>query len=136
MKNIKNSLGTIILIIALAISISSCEKDARVKPDLSFKTEQGYIFKDTTVAQNTNLKFGIIAKKTEDELKTYNFSAGFDGGTTSSKNNKTLKGSEQDGFTFEESATTRSQAGTERYEFTVSDVDGNITTIGVNVKVQ
>ena len=117
--------------------LSSCEKDAHTPPALVFKTGASYTSADDTVAKNTSITVGITADKTEDELKTYNISYAYDGAATStSKENYTVSSKEEDHYTKDYTFTTRNQAGTEKWSFTMTDRDGNIATKSITLIVQ
>ena len=124
-------------IASIAILIlGACSKDAHNKPNISFKTGQGYVYKDTVIPRNTPIVLGCDIKKTEDDLKTYNFSIGYDGGGLSTRNSHNMTGSsEKSGFSKDEPMTTRNQAGKEVYEFSVTDADGNFASIQLTVTV-
>lgn len=123
MKSIK----TLFVILSLSLITTSCEKDKHVPPDVSLKTGTGYIAADTTVAPNTAVTVGFVADKTEDELKTFNVSYAFDNAaTTTTDTTITLTSAEEDHYEKDYMFTTRNQAGTEKWIFTITDRDGNI----------
>jgi hypothetical protein len=120
------------------IFLTACgEKDEHVKPNVSFKTGATYVSADKTVGKDSVITVGIIAKKTEDELKTLNVSYALDGATTTTTfNTLTLTKAEEDGFEKDVTIKTRSQAGTERWVFTVTDRDGNIANVEFKLTVK
>lgn len=123
MKSIK----AILVIASLSFFSASCEKDKHVPPEVSLKTGNGYVAADTTVAPNTAVTVGFVANKTEDELKTFNVSYAFDNATTTTTDTTiTLTSAEEDHFEKDYTFTTRNQAGTEKWIFTITDRDGNI----------
>jgi hypothetical protein len=124
------------LIILSSILIFSCEKDEHKPPKVVFKTGGSYTSSDATIAQNTSVTFGIKATKTEDELKTLNVSYAFDGATTTTTYNTiSLSKSEEKGFEKDVTITTRSQSGTEKWIFTVTDKDGNMANVTATITV-
>ena len=129
----------ILIAAVLVISVASCKKeeDAHVPPDVQFKTGTGYTSDDATVAAGDSVLVGIIATKTEDELKTFNVSYAYDGATsTTTAFNLPLSGSQEESYTTDYTIATRSQAGTEKWSFTITDRDGNITTKSITLTVQ
>jgi len=125
MKSIK----ALLIILSLSIFSISCEKekDAHVPPNVSLKTGTGYTSADAEVAQATQVMVGFVADKTEDELKTFNVSYAFDNAaTTTTDTTITLTTAEEDHYEKDYTFTTRNQAGTEKWIFTITDRDGNI----------
>jgi hypothetical protein len=125
-------------IITLAmLTISSCEKDKGILPAISFKTGSGYTSADGTIAKNTAFLVGIDAAKTEDKdvLKTFNASVSYDGGASSTVYSETLTAAQGDNYSHDLNFTTRDQSGTEKYTFTITNRDGLINTISLNITV-
>jgi hypothetical protein len=105
----------------------SCDKEPEIPPTVELKTGAGYTFQDATVAKDSTLKVGIIATKTEDDLKTYNVSVSYDGAaSTSTIENFTISSAEKALYDKDVTFSARNQAGVEKYYFTITDVDGNI----------
>ena len=138
MKNKIITSTLLILVLFGTLTSMSCkkEKDPRVPPDLALKTGANYISSDMTVLQNDTLLVGVTATKTEDKLNTFNVSYVYDGGASVSKSNETILGAEEDGFSRDIKIITRSQSGTEKWTFTVTDLDGNITSKSLILTVQ
>jgi hypothetical protein len=114
-----------------------CDKEPEIPPALELKTGTGYTSQDATVAKDSTLTVGIIATKTEDDLKTYNVSVSYDGAaSTSTLENFTLSGGEKALYEKDVTFTVRNQAGTEKYYFTITDVDGNIVQKILNFTVE
>lgn len=135
MKHVK----AILLVLGFSLFIISCkkEKDEHVPPNVSLKTSTGYTSADATVAQGATIKVGFVAEKTEDELKTFNVSHAFDGAsTTITDQTFTLENDEEDHYEKDYTFTTRAQAGTEKYIFTITDRDGNIAQKTITLTVQ
>lgn len=130
----------VLLIAAIMITvIASCEKDEdqRTPPDVQFKTGSGYTSSDAITGQGATVLVGIIATKTEDELKTFNVSYAYDGATsTITDTTITLTTAQEDSYLTDYTILTRSQAGTEKWSFTVTDRDGNITSKSITLTVQ
>jgi hypothetical protein len=113
-------------VVFLAITIS-CDKEPEIPPTLELKTGLGYTSEDATIARDSTLTVGIICTKTEDDLKLYNISVAYDGAaTTTSIQNYTIPAAEKSLYEKDVTFTVRDQAGTEKYYFTITDVDGNI----------
>lgn len=141
-SNIFRTLAFSLLVLTtLSVFVSSCKKDEdedeRNPPAVSFKTDAGYTFADDTVGQGDTIKVGIVATKTEDELNTFNVSYNYDGASTSTTYyNYSLSAAEYDGYSKDTTFVTRSVAGTEKWSFTITDRDGNITTKSFTLTVQ
>ena len=129
----------IIFCASALIILSACNKevDPHIPPDVDFKTSTGYTYADATVGLQDTLKVGIVATKTEDDMKSYNVSYAYDGTTTTTTfYNYLLDASEYTGYEHDVDIVTRNQAGTERWVFTIVDRDGNITQNTINLTVQ
>ncbi|MBD0295976.1 MAG: hypothetical protein ICV53_02285 [Flavisolibacter sp.] len=121
----------------IIFSVISCEKDPHIPPDIQFKTGPGYTSGDATVAKNTAVTVGIIATKTEDELRTYNISYAYDNATTTTTAQTfTISKSEENRYEKDYTFSTRNQTGTERWIFTVTDRDGNIAQKQIVLTIQ
>lgn len=121
-------------VLALAYS---CEKDKRVPPALELKSGSGYVYTDTTLGLQDTFKVSVKATKTEDELNTFNVSYAYDGAsTTTTSQNITLSKSQYNGYENDFSLVTRNQAGKEKWVFTVTDRDGNVTNKSVTITVK
>lgn len=116
---------------------SGCEKEPEIPPTMVFKTATDYISNDVTVSVDTMLKVGIIADKTEDDLKLYNVSVAYDGtSTTSTVEDFTIPHSEITHYEKDVTLNVRNTAGTEKYFFTITDVDGNIVQLTLTTMVE
>lgn len=135
-KQLSSSHLVVAVLLSASLAFSSCKKDEHIPPNITFKTTAGYTSADATVAQGDAILFGIDVQKTEDELSTFDVSVSFDGGSASSIQTEAISGTEQDGFDRDVNITTRNQAGTEKYTFTVTDRDGNITQKSITLTVQ
>jgi hypothetical protein len=120
--------------ILLLFVIASC--DPHVPPSIEFKTGGNYTSADATVAPGTSITVGIIAKKKEDDMKTYNISYTFDGtsGTTTKETFK-LSGSEEKNYEKDYTFTVRNQVGVEDWFFVITDRDGNIAKLKLKLTV-
>ena len=115
------------VLISVIILFIGCDKEPEIPPTLELKTGTVYTSLDATVAKDSTLTVGIIATKTEDDLKSYNVSVSYDGATsTSTIENFTISSGERALYNKDVTFTVRDQAGTEKYFFTITDVDGNI----------
>jgi hypothetical protein len=123
------------ILIGIAFIFPGCDK--HIPPDIHFKTDTGYTFSDATVAQGTTIKVGIIGIKKEDPMRTFNISYAYDGAaTTTTKETFKLSGSEQTNYDKDYEFTVRNQAGTEKWTFVITDKDGNIAKLSLNLTVQ
>ncbi len=123
----------------LSVSLlASCEKDEGKLPAISFKTGVGYTHADMIVAPNTVVLVGIDAAKSEDKdvLKSFDVSKTYDAGSATSFINETLSGAQGDAYSRDVTITTRNQAGTEKYVFTVINRDGLVNSVTLVLTVQ
>ena len=137
MKKFTKSMFPVIAIAILALTQTACDKG--LLPNIAFKTGAGYTSADATVAKGAAIKVGIDASKAEsaDVLKTFNISTKFDGATSpTTVKSETLTGTQGDAYSTDFSFTTRNQAGTEVYIFTVTNRDGLIGTKELKLTVQ
>jgi hypothetical protein len=122
----KKCIHSLLPVVFFVLAIS-CDKEAEIPPTLELKTGMGYTSQDATIAKDSTITVGIVATKTEDDLKTYNVSVAYDGAsTTTSIQNYTIAAAEKSLYEKNVTFTVRDQAGTEKYYFTITDVDGNI----------
>ena len=128
-----------ILFLALVVGIISfsCEKDQMIPPTIDFTTGTGYTSTDSQIAQDTDFKIGVTAKRTEDkdDLKTFVVTVSYDGGAEATIDNVTIPQAQAGEFTKDYDLTTRSAAGTEKYSFTVTNRDGLVTTRAIIITV-
>ena len=118
---------TIIMAITALFIFNSCKKDAHKPPTMTLKTGAGYTSADATVAQSQMFTVGITADKVEDDMLIYNVSHAYDNTTsTVTDSTFTLTGTQQQHYDKDVTLTTRPQAGTEKWIFTITDKDGNI----------
>jgi len=105
----------------------SCENEVEPAASLEFKTGTGYTSHDATISKGSSLKVGIIAIKADNNLKTFNVSVSFDGATTTTTvSNFTIPSDENTHYDKDINFTVRNQTGTEKFYFTIVDMDENI----------
>lgn len=138
MKKYLVNLFSLLLLAVSFSTITSCEKDEGKLPDIEFKTGTGYVSADKIVGQGEVIVVGIKAAKTEDKdvLKSFDVSVSFDGGPSTSIQTKTLSGNEGDNYEVDIPLIMRSQAGTEKYTFTVVNRDGLVNSVSLTLTVQ
>lgn len=124
--------------VASLICLSSCEKDEGKLPNIAFKTGGTYVSADKVVGQNESITIGIDASKSEDKdvLKTFDASRTYDGAAATSFLNESLSGSQGDVYSKDVTITTRAQAGSEKYTFTVVNRDGLVNSVSMTLTVQ
>lgn len=133
----KAAIGLLLATTSL-LSLSSCEKDEGKLPNIAFKTGSEYKSADATVTKGTTVKIGITASKSEDKdvLTKFNITQSLDGAAESTAFTKDLSGSEGDNYAYDYTLTTRNQAGTEKYTFTVVNRDGLVNKVSLTLTVQ
>ena len=124
------------LTVGFTTSCKDEEEDERVPPDLSFKTGANYTFANKIVGMGDSVLVGCVVTKKEDDLKSFNISVSYDGGALSTRFNHFTTGAEVGGYAHDYWIVTRSQAGTEKWVFTVVDKDGNQTQKNIVLTVQ
>lgn len=128
---------TLLLLVSLFFSACKKKKDPHVPPDVVFKTGAGYTSANATVSLGDTLKVGIVATKTEDDLKSYNASYAYDGASsTTTFYNYYLTAAEANSYSKDLELYCRNTAGTERWVFSIVDRDGNITQKTFTITVQ
>jgi hypothetical protein len=116
---------------------NSCEKEEEALATIELKTGTGYTSQDSTISKGSSSTVGIIAIKAENNFKTYNVSVSYDGApTTITIQNFTIPSDENTYYDKDVNFTARNQAGTEKYYFTIIDVDGNIVQKTLNFTVE
>ena len=127
-----------VFVAASVILLSSCKKeeDERVPPDLSFNMGVGYTFADKTVLVDDSVIIGAIATRKEDDLKSFNISVLYDGALAANYFTYFMTAAETGYYAKELRIKTRSQTGTEKWIFSVTDKDGNITQKTITLTVQ
>jgi hypothetical protein len=105
----------------------SCEREQEPLPTLELKTGAGYTSQNTTISKGSTLTVGILATKAENNLKTYNVSVSYDGASsTITVQSFTIPLDQNTLYNKDVTFTVRNQTGTEKYYFTIVDVDGNL----------
>jgi hypothetical protein len=137
----KNSFKLIALFIicgfAGSVVLSSCEKkDEHTPPKIVFKTGAGYTSGNAIVGKDSTIKVGVTCDKTEDELSKLNVSYAYDGATTTTtKDDFTIAAADEDHFEKDYTIKARSTAGSEKWTFTVTDRDGNLSNVSLTLTV-
>ena len=129
----------ITLSIAVLALSASCKKnkDAHIPPDLKFKTAAGYTSGDRSIAHGDSILVGVTIAKLEDDLRTLNISYAYDGSSaTTTHFNYAMTSAEYTGYDHDFWLVTRNVAGTEKWIFSVTDRDGNLTQKSITLTVQ
>ncbi len=132
----------IFLFVAIAFLFTSaaCKKkkvDPHVPPDVRLKTDAPYTSTDKSLNKKDTILVGIVVTKTEDDLKSYNVSYFYDGiATGTTYYNYFMADNEKTGYEKDIKISTRNQAGTEKWVFTIIDRDGNMTQKTITLNVQ
>jgi hypothetical protein len=120
--------------VALVAIISSC--DPHIPPSIEFKTGGNYTSADVSVAPGSSITVGVIGKKKEDDMKTFNVSYAYDGAkSTTTKETFTLTGDEEKNYEKDYTFTVRNQPGIEDWYFVITDRDGNIAKLHLTITV-
>lgn len=132
-------LNIFFVVLLAVISFASCKKeeDAGKLPNIAFVTTAGFVSADITLKKDTTVQVSIMASKAEaaDVLKSFDESVSYDGGASTSKYSETLTGTSGDAYAKVLSITTRNQAGTEKYTFTVVNRDGLKNQVSFTITV-
>ena len=114
-----------------------CENEQEPAATIEFKTNTGYTYQDATISKGSSLTVGIVADKAENNLKGYNVSVSYDrAATTITVHDFTISSDENTHYDKDVNFTVRNQKGTEKYYFTIVDVDGNIIQKTLNFTVE
>ena len=115
-----------VIVFFLFLSMN-CEREQEPLPAIELKTSAGYTSQDAVIYKGSPLTVGILATKAENNLKTYNVSASYDGASsTITIQNFTIPPDENALYDKDITFTVRNQTGKEKYYFTVVDTDGNL----------
>ena len=134
MQTLKKTFASALILSVFAIG---CKKDAHTPPVITLKTGVGYISEDGIVARNQSIKAGLTAAKTEDNMTSLNVSYAYDNSSsTITFKTFSLEGTEQEHCDRNILFTTRNQAGTEKWIFTITDKDGNVSQKQLALTVQ
>ena len=122
------------LVIVLLVTFLGC--DPHTPPSIEFKTGGNYTSGDAAVLPGASVTVGIKATKREDDMKRYNISYAYDGSTTTTtKETFSLSGSEQQNYEKDYTFTVRTQAGVENWYFVITDKDGNVAKLQLQLTV-
>jgi hypothetical protein len=133
------SIFKLFLLLFVISNLSSCEKDEGLLPAISFKTGGTYTSADASIKGGTSITIGITASKSEKEdvLKKFNISKAINGAGTTTVFDKSLSGSEGDAYTYDYTTTLEATVGQKNtYTFTVTNRDGLIGQVSLNVTIQ
>lgn len=130
-KNFFYSLGLLVILFS-----SSCKKDEdkQIPPDISFKTDAGYVSTNTTLHTNDTILVGINASKTEDKDLLTHFVATqqYDANAPTTIVNENF---DLDTYSKDMTIITRKTAGIEKYTYTIINRDGLTNTISIVLTV-
>ncbi|MFT5725205.1 MAG: hypothetical protein ACI9JN_002329 [Bacteroidia bacterium] len=130
MKNIKFKL-LLALITVSAITFNACTDDTVevLKPKLNFLAGAGYTSTDGDIVSGAEFKVGLNASH-DSKIETLVITVSYDGGTEVSPLNCTLCDTtfNEKSFNIDFINTVENKPGTETWNFTIADKDGNSTT--------
>jgi hypothetical protein len=125
------------LLVSLMLASAGCEKQKDAEPpELTFKEGPGYISSNSNVGPNNQVTFGVIGRKNKAALTTFIIYQAYDNFSYQQIYLYTLNSNEKETFSHDYQITTRSESGTERYKFTLTDADGNTAVREIFLKVQ
>lgn len=127
------------LLLLVVVSLTSCEKDEGIPPEISFKTGAAYTSENTSLAVGSQLLVGIEAKRTEDKdnLKMFNVSRSVNGGVSETVLNRQLSDSEGASFSYDFTETLEGESGQENlYTFTITNRDGITNQLTLKVTLE
>ena len=129
---------TIAVLTIFTLASSSCKKeeDPHIPPDMTFKTGTTYTSGDATIGLGDTVTVGVVVTKMEDDLRTFNLSYSYDGGSPVTSSNYSMTAAEYTGYDHDFQIIARNQAGSEKWTFTVTDRDGNVTQKSITLTVQ
>jgi hypothetical protein len=129
-----------VVMFAMLVNLSSCEKDEGKLPNIAFKTGTGYTSADVSLPATTALTVGINASKAEDKdvLKTFDVSVSVDGATPTSINGYpiSLTSAQEDTYSVDLPFAAPPAGSNAKYSFTVTNRDGLVNTISLTVTGQ
>lgn len=130
-------LSYFLAIVMAVLFLASCDKDEGKLPNISFKTGTTYVSNNITLSRDTTVTIGIQASKAEDKdvLVSFDGSKSYDAGAATSFVSESLSGSNGDNYSKDVSITTRNQAGSEKYTFTVVNKDGLKNNVSLTITV-
>ena len=132
MRNLAFYLVPVVLISAS----TACTKDQPEgdhAADITFRMDSGYTFLNDTVPLSDTLHISVTVSKGSDDLRSFFVDVTYDNGPRIRQDSVHV---ESDPFTFEKTAITRDQAGTETWWFSVDEYDGDITQRALTLTVQ
>ncbi len=125
-----------ILALVIGTSAGSCKKkkDAEL-PELTFKSGSNYLSGNASVGQGIVFTVGVIADKTKRDLRKFEINYSYDGGGFTQFESHLMSSSEKDHFEKDVKITTRNEQGLEKWEFKVTDIDGNAARETISLSV-
>lgn len=127
----------LLLLLLFPVLLLSCKKDPPQPPKLSFKSGTGFVSSDVTVSAGDTLFVGVLADRTERDLKVFYVDYAYDGTSLGTLYSRTYIGAGEN-VHYENivQIVTRSTPGNERWIFNVSDDDGNTVTKEIKIRTQ
>jgi len=125
-----------VLAFVMGLLAGSCkkQKDAEL-PELTFKSGSGYLSGNASVGPGIVYTVGVIADKTKRDLRKFEINYSYDGGGYAQFESHLMSPSEKDHFEKDVKITTRNEQGLERWEFKVTDIDGNAAKETISLSV-
>ncbi len=136
MKNVKFKL-LLALVAFGSVTFTACNPDETVeptKPQLNFLAGAGYVSGDGDIVAGSDFTVGLSASH-ESKIETLKVTVSYDGGTEVAPLNCTLCDTTfgEKTFTIDFTNTVENKPGTETWNFTIADKDGNSTTKSITL---
>lgn len=129
MKTIKNFL--VLFSCASVLLISGCSEDDPVPPSIDFKGGNDFVSTDVTLEPSTDFKVGITATAGDKNLSSFTVTrCCLNNETTTVVPDSSISG---DNFEFESTYTTSPEEIDEKWEFTVTDKDGETASVSFTI---
>ena len=128
MKTLKHFL--ILCCCAGVMFLSSCEEEDPVPPSIAFIGGAGYVSQDDSLLTSTDFMVGITATAGDKKLDNLTITRCCLNNVTTTVINTAISG---DNYSFDSTFTTQDVAMDERWEFTVTDKDGETASISFTI---
>ena len=130
----------ILLSLCVALfGLSSCEPSDNadtkpaVNPTIVLTMDSGYTFEDDTIGMGDTVRVGVTIDRGTDAMHHFKVAVSYDGNVPAVTDSLPMG---IDHFEFEKVIVSRSQAGTEKWTFGITENDGDVIRRSVTLTVQ